>query len=79
MKDKNVKQIMLRNSSGMESNEGKQRGKRRVNVVNVFSIYVWIWDIETRQSHFKKGEGIQYFNYVLSCVTFTIINFLEHF
>jgi hypothetical protein len=26
-------------------------------MIDVFSIHVWIWNTETCQSHFKKGEG----------------------
>jgi hypothetical protein len=29
----------------------------RVNMVDVLSIHVWLWNIETCQSHFMKGEG----------------------
>jgi hypothetical protein len=37
---------------------GQIKRVKKVNMVDVFSIHVWIWNIETCWSHFKKwGEG----------------------
>jgi hypothetical protein len=38
--------------------EGKWRRKRRVNMVELLSIQVWIWNIETCWIHFKMGNRV---------------------
>jgi hypothetical protein len=43
--------------TGHDKRRVHEEGKGGWNIVDVFSIHVWIWNTETYRSHFKKEGG----------------------